>query len=47
MEKINEAFRTRLDFSFSTTMAWVYFLFVIAIIGIAIGLISKRVYYYE
>jgi ABC-type sugar transport system permease subunit len=47
MEKISQTLMQRLDFSFSTTMAWVYFLFVIAIIGIALGLISKKVYYYE
>jgi ABC-type sugar transport system permease subunit len=47
MEKISEAFRQRLDFSFSTTMAWVYFLVVITIIGIVLALISKKVYYYE
>jgi ABC-type sugar transport system permease subunit len=47
MVKINEVFVQRLDFSFSTSMAWVYFLAVIAIIGIALGIISRKVYYYE
>jgi ABC-type sugar transport system permease subunit len=47
MVKINQTFVQRLDFSFSTSMAWVYFLAVIAIIGIALGLISRKVYYYE
>jgi ABC-type sugar transport system permease subunit len=47
MEKINLALTRSLDFSFSTTMAWVYFLTVIALIGTSIALISKRVYYYE
>jgi len=47
MEKINLTLVQRLDFSFSTTMAWVYFLAVMIIIGTAVGLISKKVYYYE
>lgn len=47
MEKINHVFMRRMEFGFSTAMAWVYFLAVIAVIGIALKLISKRVYYYE
>jgi len=47
MEKINITLMRRLEFGFSTAMAWIYFLAVIAIIGIAITLISRKVYYYE
>jgi len=47
MEKINLATMRMLQFGFGTTMAWVYFLAVISIIGIAMALISRRVYYYE
>ena len=47
MTKINVALVQRLEFGFSTAMAWIYFLIVIAIIGISLGLISKKVYYYE
>ena len=47
MNKLNAALRASLDFSFSTTMAWVYFLVVLIIIGTALGLISRKVYYYE
>ncbi|MDR0503044.1 MAG: sugar ABC transporter permease [Treponema sp.] len=47
MMKINSALMQRLEFGFSTAMAWVYFLAVIVILGIAMGIISKRVYYYE
>jgi ABC-type sugar transport system permease subunit len=47
MVKINTTMMQRLDFSFSSAMAWVYFLVVMIIIGISIGLISKKVYYYE
>jgi len=47
MAKINTAMIMRLEFGFSTAMAWVYFLAVMIIIGTAVGLISKKVYYYE
>ncbi|MDR3020214.1 MAG: sugar ABC transporter permease [Treponema sp.] len=47
MDKIREAMVMRLEFSFSTTMAWAYFMAVLVVIGIAIGIISKKVYYYE
>jgi len=47
MAKISTAMISYLDFSFSTTMAWVYFGAVMLILGIAIGLISRKVYYYE
>ena len=47
MEKINITTIRLLNFGFGTAMAWVYFLAVISIIGIAMAIISKRVYYYE
>jgi len=47
MEYINIALVQRLEFGFSTAMAWIYFLIVILVIGISLGLISKKVYYYE
>jgi ABC-type sugar transport system permease subunit len=47
MEKINRTFMQRMEYGFSTAMAWVYFLAVIVIIGIAGILISRKVYYYE
>jgi ABC-type sugar transport system permease subunit len=47
MEKINQTLMRRMEFGFSTAMAWVYFLAVIAIIGISVKLISRKVYYYE
>jgi ABC-type sugar transport system permease subunit len=47
MTKINTTLIMRLEFGFSTAMAWVYFLAVIIIIGAAVGLISRKVYYYE
>jgi ABC-type antimicrobial peptide transport system permease subunit len=47
MEKINRTFMQRMEYGFSTAMAWVYFLAVMVIIGIAGILISRKVYYYE
>ncbi|MDR0320376.1 MAG: sugar ABC transporter permease [Treponema sp.] len=47
MEKIIQAIVKDLNYGFGTAMAWVYFVSVISIIGIAMAIISKRVYYYE
>jgi len=47
MEKINTTTLRMMNYGFGTAMAWVYFLAVISIIGIAMAIISKRVYYYE
>jgi ABC-type sugar transport system permease subunit len=47
MEKIRVTMMQLMEYGFSTAMAWIYFLAVIAIIGIAMALISRKVYYYE
>jgi len=47
MEKIFQALIKSLDFGFSAAMAWIYFLIVIIVIGITLGIFSKKVYYYE
>jgi ABC-type sugar transport system permease subunit len=47
MDKIRSTLMQRLEYGFSTAMAWVYFLSVIIIVGAASLLISKKVYYYE
>jgi len=47
MEKIRVTMMQLMEYGFSTAMAWIYFLVVIAIIGIAMALISRKVYYYE
>jgi len=47
MTKINLVMIQQMQFGFGTAMAWIYFLSVILIIGIAITLISRKVYYYE
>ena len=46
-DKILLALFSNLDFGFSSAMAWLYFLIVIFVIGIAMSLISRKVYYYE
>ena len=47
MEKISETMVQRLDYGFSSAMAWVYFVIVMVIIAIVTAIISKVVYYYE
>lgn len=47
MEKISEEMIVQINFGFSSALAWVYFLIVMAIIGISSLIISKGVYYYE
>lgn len=47
MEKIRTTLMQRMEYGFSTAMAWVYFLAVIIILGIAGAIISKKVFYYE
>jgi ABC-type sugar transport system permease subunit len=47
MEKIRITMMQYMEYGFSTAMAWTYFLAVIVIIGFAMTLISRRVYYYE
>jgi len=47
MEHINLHLIQQMRFDVATAMAWVYFLVVILVIGIVLGFISRRVYYYE
>ncbi|MCL2209418.1 MAG: sugar ABC transporter permease [Treponema sp.] len=47
MNKIFLALTQQLDFGYSAAMAWFYFLIVIIVIGVTMGLVSKKVYYYE
>ncbi len=47
MEKISEEMIVQINFGFSSALAWVYFLIVMAIIGLSSLIISKGVYYYE
>ncbi len=47
MTKITDTMIVRMDYGFSSAMAWSYFVAVILIIAIFSGIISKWVYYYE
>ena len=47
MEKISDTMIVKMDYGFSSAMAWIYFVAVIVIIGVFAGIISKWVYYYE
>lgn len=47
IEKISETMIVDLNYGFASSMAWIYFVIVIAIIGISSLIISKGVYYYE
>lgn len=47
MEKISETMIANLDYSFSSAMAWIYFVIVIAVLGLISLILSKVVYYYE
>ncbi|MCL2808449.1 MAG: sugar ABC transporter permease [Treponema sp.] len=47
MEKISTVLFQNLDFGYSSALAWFYFLIVIIVIGVAMGLVSKKVYYYD
>lgn len=47
MSKITDTMITKMDYGFSSAMAWSYFVAVIIIIGIFTGITSRWVYYYE
>lgn len=47
MKKIQEELVVQLNYGFSSAMAWVYFVIVLALIGISSLVISKGVYYYD
>ena len=47
MEKISETMIVKMDYGFSSAMAWIYFSAVLLIIAIFAGIISRWVYYYE
>jgi ABC-type sugar transport system permease subunit len=47
MAKIQETMITKLDYGFSSALAWAYFGVVIVLIGVSSFIISKVVYYYE
>lgn len=47
MNKISDQTIVYLNYGFASAMSWVYFLIVIAIIGVSSFFISRRVYYYD
>ncbi len=47
MSKISETMIAKMDYGFSSAMAWIYFIAVIIIIGIFSAITSRWVYYYE
>ncbi len=47
MERIDSVMNVQLNYGFASSLAWIYFIVVIVIIGISSLIISKAVYYYE
>ncbi len=47
IEKIQNVMRVNLNYGFASAMSWIYFVIVIAIVGVSSWIISRRVYYYE
>jgi len=47
MTKISETMIAKMDYGFSSAMAWIYFIAVLLIIAVFSGIISRWVYYYE
>lgn len=47
MSKISETMISKMDYGFSSAMAWIYFVSVMLIIGIFSAITSRWVYYYE
>ncbi len=47
IEKISTVMIEQINYGFSSAMSWIYFLIVIAIVGVSSLIISKGVYYYD
>lgn len=47
IDKIQTVMKTNLNYGLASAMSWIYFVVVIAIVGISSLIISRRVYYYE
>ena len=47
IEKITKVMVQQINYGFSSAMTWIYFLIVIAFVGISSLIISKGVYYYD
>ncbi|MBN2222361.1 MAG: sugar ABC transporter permease, partial [Vallitaleaceae bacterium] len=47
MKLITDTMVAKMDYGFSSAMAWIYFGAVMIILGVSTGIVSKWVYYYE
>ena len=47
IDKISEVMVGQMDYGFASAMSWVYFLVVMAFVGVSAAIISKGVYYYD
>ena len=47
MEKISDQMIVQINYGFASAMSWIYFIIVVAIIGVTSLIISKGVYYYD
>lgn len=47
MQKILDAMNVSLEYGFSSAMAWIYCLAMLALIGVSVLIISRMVYYYD
>lgn len=47
MQKISDTMIPKMDYGFSSAMAWIYFGAVMLVIGVFAGIMSRWVYYYE
>lgn len=47
IDKINKVMIDQIDYGFSSALTWIYFVIVIAFVGISSLIISKGVYYYD
>ena len=47
MNQILNAVRTKIDFDYSAALAWVYFVIIIAILGLVIGIVNRKVTYLD
>ena len=47
IDKISTQMITHINYGFASALSWIYFLIVIAIIGVSSFIISKGVYYYD
>lgn len=47
IEKIQKVMVDQMNYGFASAMSWVYFVIILAFVGITAGIISKGVYYYD